>query len=155
MDLEASVTFISTVVDPRLTLSTSRCCCLLNDSHIQLWTLHGSCMNHFKAQDCSTNKYSSSCAACVSKVIYRGKIRTGNFCLKYPKRKCCQGNEAGQTKQEREKLHQLAPTVNSFACGLRNLLLREGCWRTLKRRFWSLTNSSFSDRVHFYIAVRE
>lgn len=81
-----------------LQLSTSRCCCLLSESHILLWMLHGSWMNHFRAQNCSTNKYtrssSRSYAACVSKVIYRGKIRTGNFFPKYPKRKCCHGNEA-------------------------------------------------------------
>ena len=58
--LETNITFICTLVKPRLLVSTSRCCCLRNESHILLWILHGSWMNHFKAQDCSTTKYNPS-----------------------------------------------------------------------------------------------
>lgn len=85
--LKANMTFTSTSVRPRLLFSPSRCCCLLSESHILLWMLHGSWMNHFQVQDYSTNKHnhsnSSSYASCVCKIIYRGKIRTGNFFPKY------------------------------------------------------------------------
>jgi hypothetical protein len=36
----------------------------------------------------------------VSEVIYRGKIRTGNFFPKYSKRKWCQENEGGKNRAE-------------------------------------------------------